>query len=109
MHPLAFALLSYAALTTLLVVIVHRVRPRWSRLRLIATGTLYGPALIVIGSVLALVAIAVDSPRDEDIDAFNHAKAAYLFFIVVGAPLAALIGGMSAWLSTRFMRARPVA
>lgn len=108
---MVFFLLGYAALTMLLVALLHRFRPRWTRSRLIAIGALSGPTLIVMGSAIALVVLALGAPQTEagDIDGTYHAMAAYTFLIIVGAPLAALLGLLTAWLATGLMKAWPVA
>jgi ABC-type Fe3+-siderophore transport system permease subunit len=111
MHPTLLVSLGYGVFVMLLVAVLHRVRPHWTRSRLITIGVLVGPALIVAASAVALAALAMGVPYTvaADIDGTYHAMGAYVFFIVVFAPVAALIGMIAAWLATRLIPKRPVA
>ncbi len=111
MHPTVFVLLVYAVLVMLSVLVLHRVRPRWTRGRLITVCALSVPAAIVITSVIALIVLAVGVPRTAaaDVDGTYHAMGAYFFFVVVFATVTALIGAIAAWLVTRTIRTQPVA
>lgn len=111
MHPTVFVLLGNVALVMLLVALLHRVRPHWTRARLIMIGGLSGPMAIVVASAISLLILATGVPHTAaaDVNGTYHAMGAYLFFIIVFAPVGALVGVISAWLATRLMRTRPVA
>jgi len=111
MHPTVLVSLAYGVFVMLLVAVLHRFRPHWTRSRLITIGALTGPALIVVASAVALTVLAMGVPHTEaaDVDGTYHAMGAYVFFIVVFAPVAALIGVTATWLATRLIPKRPVA
>lgn len=97
----------YAASVAGIALVIARLRPTWSRFRLIAVSAALGPLLL-----LALLAIGFGSaflyePAPDDgagIDARYHALGAYLFLAVVGVPILLAIGVLVGWLTSSMLK-----